>query len=84
MDKRIVFDLPPAGSECHRIVVKVDPADIFYLTTLAETYEGLAIPRSVDQAQGIVEFLTAPDFLDDTRRMIEGLGKEIPIRILRA
>lgn len=84
MNKRIVFDLPSPATECHRIIVRVDPADIFYLTTLSETYEGLSIPRSVDQAKGIVEFLVAPDFIDDTRRMLEGLGKDIAIRILRA
>ncbi len=82
--RRVVFDLPSPMTECYRIIVRVDPADIYYLTTLTETYEGLSIPRSVDQAQGIVEFLVAPDFVDDTRRMLEGLGKDISISILRA
>lgn len=81
---KIVFPRPAPGADCYRILVQVAPADIFYVTTLAETYEGLTIPRSIDQRRGILEFLTAPDFVDDTRAMLLAMKKEVSLRFLRA
>ncbi|HCG73396.1 MAG TPA: DUF4911 domain-containing protein, partial [Nitrospina sp.] len=34
----------------------------------------------IDPAQGLIELMISPDFLEDTRKLTEALAKEIPFK----
>lgn len=61
---------------------EVNVADIAYVVSIFEGYDHLAVVRTVDRSRGIIEFMISPDFLDDTRRLLSALAKEIPLRLL--
>jgi len=80
---KISFPVPGEGTDSHRTLLRVAPKDIGYLVMVVEGYEGLGVARTVDQRAGIVEILVSPDFVDDARRLVEAMQKEIEIKIIR-
>jgi hypothetical protein len=50
--------------------------DIAYVKFVIESYEGVAVTRTLDPARGDVVVLAAPDFLPDVRRIIAALAAE--------
>jgi hypothetical protein len=50
------------------------------LLFLLEGYEGMAVPRTLDKAQGIVELLIAPDFLPELEALLADLRPELELR----
>jgi hypothetical protein len=77
------FPVERGPSVCHRLLVQINPADIAWLVNVVESYEAIAIPRTIDQKEGIVELLVSPDYVDDALALIESLGEETHIRILK-
>ena len=63
--------------------LQITPADIPWLVNVVESYEAIAIPRTIDQKDGIVELLVSPDYVDDALALIESLGAETHVRILK-
>jgi len=53
---------------------------IVELLFLLEGYEGMAVPRTLDKEQGIVELLIAPDFLAELEALLAALQAELGIR----
>ena len=66
-----------------QIQVQVDRRDISYISGICEMYENLAIMRTIDREKSIVEFMVAPDFIEDTRKLLDALSKEIYIQIVK-
>ncbi len=64
--------------------IEVDKKDIAYIVSIFEGYENLAVVRTLDASRGIIELIISPDYLEDTRRLVEALAKEIPFRPLNA
>lgn len=62
--------------------LEVDKKDIAYLVGVFESYDDFAIVRTVDPSRGRVELLISPDYLEEVRRLLASLSKEMPIRIL--
>ena len=58
--------------------IQVDKKDIAYIVSIFEGYDHLAVVRTIDPAQGLIELMISPDFLEDTRKLTEALAKEIP------
>jgi len=58
--------------------IEVDKKDIAYIVSIFEGYDHLALVRTIDPAQGLIELMISPDFLEDTRKLTEALAKEIP------
>ena len=58
--------------------IEVDKKDIAYIVSIFEGYDHLAVVRTIDPAQGLIELMISPDFLEDTRKLPEALAKEIP------
>ncbi len=52
---------------------------IVELLFLLEGYEGMAVPRTLDKEQGIVELLIAPAFLPQLEALLAALGPELEI-----
>ena len=56
--------------------------DIAYFKFIIESYEGIAIVRTKDPHEAIVELMVAPGWEKDFEELMEGLGKEISIESL--
>ncbi|MFQ5450903.1 MAG: DUF4911 domain-containing protein [Nitrospinaceae bacterium] len=59
--------------------IEVDKKDIAYIVSVLEGYDFLAVVRTIDNTRGWLELMISPDFLDDTRQLLEGLSQEIPL-----
>jgi len=56
--------------------------DIAYFKFIIESYEGMAVVRTKDPREAIVELMVAPGWEKDLEMVLEGLQKEIPIENL--
>jgi hypothetical protein len=56
--------------------------DIAYFKFIIESYEGMAVVRTKDPREAIVELMVAPGWEKDADEVIEGLRKEICIETL--
>jgi hypothetical protein len=56
--------------------------DIAYFKFIIESYEGMAVVRTKDPREAIVELMVAPGWEKDLKEVLEGLRAEIPIENL--
>jgi hypothetical protein len=63
--------------------IEVDKKDIAYIVSIFDGYENLAVVRTLDASRGLIELLVSPDYMEDTRKLIDALSKEIPLRSLQ-
>jgi len=56
--------------------------DIAYFKFIIESYDGMAVVRTKDPHEAIVELMVAPGWEKDVDEVLEGLGKEIQIEPL--
>lgn len=61
-------------------LLEVDKKEIAYIVSVFEGYDNLAVVRTVDPARSIIELIISPDYLEDTRQLVNALSKEIYIR----
>jgi len=59
--------------------VRVRREDIAYFKFIIESYEGLAVVRTQDPYEAIVELMIAPGCEKDVDEVLAGLGQEIRI-----
>jgi Domain of unknown function (DUF4911) len=62
--------------------LEVDKKDIAYIVSIFDAYENFAVVRTLDQSKGLIELMISPDYLEDTRKLLDSLAQEIPLRIL--
>lgn len=77
------FPVDRGVSVCHRVLLQINPADIAWLVNVIESYEAIAVPRTIDQKEGIMELLVAPDYVDEAIALVESLSREMHVRILK-
>jgi hypothetical protein len=58
--------------------VRVPPAEIAYVKFIFESYEGIAVVRTLDPTVGDIVLLVAPDFAADARQILASLGLASP------
>lgn len=58
------------------ILLRVPRHDIAYVKFVIESYEGVAVTRTLDPGAGVVVAMVAPDFLADARRIVASLAAE--------
>jgi hypothetical protein len=56
--------------------------DIAYFKFIIESYDGMAVVRTKDPYEAVVELMVAPGWEQDLEEVLEGLGKEIQIEHL--
>ena len=56
--------------------------DIAYFKFIIESYEGIAVVRTKDPYEAIVELMVAPGWEKDVDEVLEGLLKEIHLETL--
>jgi hypothetical protein len=67
------------GMDTQSRYLRVRREDIAYFKFIIESYEGLAIVRTHDPYEAIVELMIAPGWEEDVDEILEGLRREIPI-----
>lgn len=58
------------SAKIHPLYLRVDPADIAYVKFLFESYEEVAIVRTVDRHAAIIVVLAVEDFVADARAIL--------------
>jgi len=64
------------------VLVRVARHDIGLLCSLMAGYEGIAIVRTIDPSQGLVELLVAPAFYTMALDIVRALAQEMPVCLL--
>ncbi len=64
------------------IYLRLRRKDIAYFKFIVESYEGMAVVRTTDRHEAVVELMVAPGWERDADEVLEGLRKEIPIEDL--
>jgi hypothetical protein len=59
------------------IHLRLPPDAIAYVKFVFESYEGIAILRTVDRHAAVIVLLVAPDFLDDAWRILASLRADV-------
>jgi hypothetical protein len=70
------------GMDTQSRCLRVRREDIAYFKFIIESYEGLAVVRTRDPYEAIVELMIAPGLEKDVDEILEGLRQEIPIEYL--
>ena len=61
---------------------RIHQKDIAYFKFIVESYEGMAIVRTLDPREAVVELMIAPGWEKDVEQLLEGLRKEIRLEAL--
>jgi len=68
--------------DTHSRFFRIRRQDIAYFKFILESYEGMAVVRTKDPYEAIVELMVAPGWEKDVDEALEGLQKEISIEKL--
>jgi len=66
--------------DTHSRLLRLRREDIAYFKFIIESYEGMAVVRTQNPQEAIVELMIAPGWDQDVNELLEGLRKEIPIQ----
>jgi hypothetical protein len=64
------------------LLIQIPPEEIAFLNFILESYEGVAIARTVDPHEGLVELMVSPDYQEEIKEILKDLGREFPIKEL--
>jgi len=62
---------------------RIRQKDIAYFKFIIESYDGMAVVRTKDPREAVVELMVAPGWEKDLEMVLGGLREEIPIEPLR-
>ena len=64
------------------MLLRLRREDIAYFRFVIESYEGMAVVRTRNPQEAIVELMIAPGWDQDVNELLQGLRKEIPIQCI--
>lgn len=64
------------------LLIQIPPEDIAFLSFILESYEGVAIARTIDPRQGLMELMVSPDYQEEMREILKDLSRQFPIKEL--
>ncbi len=62
------------------IFIQIPPQEIAFLSFILESYEGVAIARTIDPLQGLMELMVSPDYQEEMRQILKDLSQQFPIK----
>ncbi len=68
--------------DTHSKYFRLRREDIAYFKFIIESYEGMAVVRTKDPHEAIVELMMAPGWEKDLEEVLEGLRREMTIESL--
>jgi hypothetical protein len=69
---------PAPSTDVVEIHLRLPPDAIAYVKFVFESYEGIAVLRTVDRRTAVIVLLVAPDFVHEAWRILESLHAEVP------
>lgn len=60
------------------IYLRVPPGDIAYVKFVFESYEGIAVVRTMDRAAAVIVLLVPADLEHEARAILESLRADVP------
>jgi len=77
-----VFTRPPRDLlDTRRIVARCRPSKIGLVNSIIDAYEGLAVVRTIDAAEGLIEFWVMPREENALRLILADLAKDVDLRV---
>ena len=70
--------------DTHSRTFRIRKQDIAYFKFIIESYEGMAVVRTLDPSEAVVELMIAPGWEGEVETVLKGLGQEILIEPLNA
>lgn len=70
------------GMETIKKVFLVDRSEIAYLRMTFESYDGMAVVRTLDPRKALIEVLIAPGCLDLVEQLVQDLVKREGVRLI--
>ena len=70
------------GMETVRRVFSVDRSQIAYLRMTFESYDGMAVVKTLDARQALIEILVAPGCQDLVEQLVEDLVKREGVKLV--
>lgn len=71
--------------EAKKIIIRVPKEDIQYVTGIFDGHARMAVPRTIDRKESILELIASPFYVDDIYKVLEALqGEGIDIKILES
>jgi len=64
------------------LLIQIPPEEIAFLSFILESYEGVAIARTVDPNEGLVELMVSPDYQEEIGKILKDLAQQFPIKEL--
>lgn len=64
-------------------LLEVDKKEIAYIVSIFEGYDNLAVVRTVDSSQSIIELMISPNYLEDTKNLVDALSKEVYMKKIK-
>jgi hypothetical protein len=64
------------------LFIKIPTTEIAYLNFILESYEGVAVVRTIDPREGIVEVMIPPSYQKEIKEILKDLATEFPIQEL--
>lgn len=68
--------------DTHNRYFRIRRKDIAYFKFIMESYEGMAVVRTKDPSEAIVELMIAPGWERDVETVLDSLREEMPIEPL--
>jgi hypothetical protein len=65
-----------------RLLLQVPRHNIILLCSIIEGYEGVAVLRTVNPAQGLLELLVAPAFCTTALTLLHALAQEMDLHLI--
>jgi hypothetical protein len=67
-----------------RLLLRIPRCDIVLLCSIVAGYEGVAVVRTVDPSQGLVELLVAPAFHTTALTLLHALAQDMDLHLVDA
>ncbi len=68
------------GADVEAIFLHVPREEIAYVKFVVESYDGVAVTRTLDRFAAVMALLIAPDFVPQARAIVAGLATEAGCR----
>lgn len=82
MGRRDLFGPPPREFlETRRIRARCRPNQIGLVNAIIDAYEGLAVLRTIDAAQGLLELWVSPKEENTLRLVLNALRKQVELEV---
>ena len=62
------------------LIIQIPPQEIAYLSFIIESYEGVAVVRTIDPRAGLVELMVSPHFQVEMDAILLDLAREFPVQ----